>query len=170
MNGVFRDRRLAGVAEAPRQMAEDERARAFLASIVESLDDSIIGTDLEGTILSWNHGAERLWGYAAREALGQHITMLFPAARRPDYRQSLDKIQHQERVERFESVRVRKDGTPIDVSVILSPIRDDGGQLRGVSAIYRDITKDKRAAAELLKAKESAEAASRAKSEFLANM
>jgi hypothetical protein len=76
----------------------------------------------------------------------------------------------QERVERFEAVRVRKDGSQIDVSVILSPIRDDCGQLRGVSAVYRDIMERKRADAELLKAKEAAEGGSRAKSEFLANM
>ena len=151
-------------------MATDEQTRAFLASIVESSDDSIIGTDLEGTILSWNNGAEHLWGYSAEEAIGRPISMLFLPDRREDYLQNLQKIQRQERVERFESVRVRKDGMPIDVSVILSPIQDDRGQLRGASAIYRDITERKRADAELLKAKEAAEASSRAKSEFLANM
>jgi len=171
MHGVVPDGRLTREAEQlPSQMAQDEQARAFLASIVESSDDSIIGTDLEGTILSWNGGAERLWGYSAAEAIGRHITMLFLPERRADHLLSLARIQHQERVERFESVRVRKDGQAIDVSVILSPIRDDHGQLRGVSAIYRDITKHKRADAELLQAKEAAEAASRAKSEFLANM
>ena len=171
MHGVVPDRRQTSeVAQLPPQMARDEQTRAFLASIVESSDDSIIGSDLEGTILSWNGGAERLWGYSAAEAIGRHITMLFLPEHRADHRQSLEKIQHQERVERFESVRVRKDGKAIDVSVILSPIKDDHGQLRGVSAIYRDITKHKRADAELLQAKEAAEAASRAKSEFLANM
>ncbi len=87
MNGVFPDRRLAeDVAEPRRRMADDKQTRALLASIVESLDDSIIGTDLEGTILSWNHGAERLWGYSAEEALGRHITLLFPPGHALDYR------------------------------------------------------------------------------------
>ena len=172
MDEVVPDRRQRTpvAAELPPQMANDEQARAFLASIVESSDDSIIGTDMEGRILSWNGGAERLWGYSAAETIGRLVTMLFLPDRRADYLRSLEKIQRQERVERFESVRVRKDGTPIDVSVILSPIKDDRGQLFGVSAIYRDITKHKRADAELLRAKEAAEAASLAKSEFLANM
>jgi two-component system sensor histidine kinase/response regulator len=171
MEGVVPDRRLAGeTLDLHPEMAKDEQTRAFLASIVESSDDSIIGTDLEGTILSWNGGAERLWGYSAAEAIGRHITMLFPPGRHDDYLRSLDKVQRHERFDRFESIRVRKDGAPINVSAILSPIRDDRGQLRGVSAIYTDITKQKQADEELLKAKEAAEAASRTKSEFLANM
>jgi two-component system sensor histidine kinase/response regulator len=171
MNGVFRDRRLTVEApEPPRQMARDEHTRGFLASIVESSEDSIIGTDLDGTILSWNNGAERLWGFSASEAIGRHITILFPPDHRPDYLASLAKIRLQEHVERFDSVRIRKDGSAIDVSVILSPIRNDRGELLGVSAIYRDITKNKQADTELLRAKEAAEAASRAKSGFLANM
>jgi len=157
-------------AEPPRPMANDEQTRALLASIVESSDDSIIGSNLEGTILSWNGGAERLWGYSAAEAIGRHISMLFPPGHPPDYLQSIEKFRRQERLERFESARVRRDGTMIDVSVILSPIRDDRGQLRGISAISRDITKRKQADAEVLRAKEAAEAGSRLKSEFLANM
>jgi two-component system sensor histidine kinase/response regulator len=171
MKGVIPDRRLTSeTLELHPEMAKDEQTRAFLASIVESSDDSIIGTDLEGTILSWNGGAERLWGYSAEEAIGRHITILFPPGRHDDYLRSLNKVQRHERFERFESVRVRKDGTPITVSAILSPIKDDRGLLRGVSAIYTDITKRKQADAELVKAKEVAEAASRTKSEFLANM
>jgi len=179
MKGVVHDRRLTSetARETAREtldihpeMPKDEQTRAFLASIVESSDDSIIGTDLEGTILSWNGGAERLWGYSAAEAIGRHITILFPTGHHADYLRSLDKVLRHERFERFESIRITKDGTPINVSAILSPIRDDRGQLRGVSAIYTDITKRKQADEELLKAKEAAEAASRTKSEFLANM
>src|SRR5579862_8893411 len=143
----------------PLSSITDDSSRAFLASIVESSDDSIIGTDLQGTILSWNQGAENLWGYTSQEAIGQHISMLFPPGQQPDYRVSLERIERQERIERFDSTRVRKDGAVVDVSVILSPIRDHRGRLRGVSAIYSDITEQKRAAAELLKAKEAAEAA-----------
>ncbi len=171
MKGVVPDRRLASEAlDLHPEMPKDEQTRAFLASIVESSDDSIIGTDLEGIILSWNGGAERLWGYSAAEVIGRHITILFPPGHHADYLRSLDKVQRHEPFDRFESVRIRKDGTPINISAILSPIRDDRGQLRGVSAIYTDITKRKQADEELLKAKEAAEAASRTKSEFLANM
>ena len=160
----------APAGEPARLLANEGQTRAFLASIVESSDDSIIGTDLDGVILSWNGGAERMWGYTAQEAVGKHIKILFPVARRDDYRSSLRRIQGHERIERFESVRIKKDGTLLDVSVILSPIVDDLGVLRGVSAIYRDITKDRQSAVELVRAKEAAEAASKAKSEFLANM
>ena len=162
--------RLIGIAQDITERKQAEKMRAFLASIVESSDDSIIGTNLDGRILSWNQGAERLFGYTAEEALGKHITLLFPASHRADYLKSLNKVRHQEHIERFESVRVGKSGIPIDVSVILSPIRDTSGRLQGVSAIYRDITASKRADAELVKAKEAAEAASRAKSTFLATM
>jgi two-component system, sensor histidine kinase and response regulator len=162
--------RLIGIAQDITERKQAEKMRAFLASIVESSDDSIIGTNLDGKILSWNQGAERLFGHTAEQAIGKHITLLFPASHRADYLKSLHQIRHQEHIERFESVRVGKNGTPIDVSVILSPIRDTSGQLQGVSAIYRDITASKRADAELVKAKEAAEAASRAKSTFLATM
>jgi len=162
--------RLIGIAQDVTHRKQAESMRAFLASIVESSDDSIIGTDLAGTIISWNEGAQKLWGYTAEETIGNHITLLFTEARRADYMNTLNKIRRQERIERFESVRVGKNGIPIDVSVILSPIKDNLGQLLGVSAIYRDITASKRADAELVKAKEAAEAASRAKSTFLATM
>jgi two-component system sensor histidine kinase/response regulator len=145
-------------------------ARAFLASIVESSEDSIIGTDLHGTILSWNQGAENLFSYSPQDAIGKHITILFPEERRKDHLTTLEQIRHQEHIERFESKRIKKDGTPIDVSVILSPIRNAQGRLQGVSAIYREITKQKKAEAELVMAKQAAESASLAKSEFLANM
>src|SRR5580704_5330928 len=155
--------RLIGIAQDCTERKQAEKMRAFLASIVESSDDSIIGTDLDGKILSWNQGAEKLFGYTAEEAIGKHITILFRVDLRADHLKSLQKIRRQEQIERFEGVRVRKDGTPIDVSIILSPIKDTLGQLQGVSAIYRDITASKRADAELVKAKEAAEAASRAK-------
>ena len=162
--------RLIGIAQDCTERKQAESMRAFLASIVESSDDSIIGTDLDGKILSWNRGSEKLFGYVAEEAIGKHITMLFPAGRHDEPFNALKKIRQHEHIERFESVRVAKGGRPIDVSVILSPVRDDLGQLRGVSAIYRDITASKRADAELRRAKEAAEAASRAKSTFLATM
>ena len=143
---------------------------AFLASIVQSSEDSIIGTDLDGSILSWNHGAERLFGYAAEEAIGRSIVMLFRPEERAVQMRSLLRIKHAERIERFRSIRVCKDGTEVHVSIIISPVKDAEGRLLGVSAIYRDITQILRAEAELQIAKQKAEAASQAKSEFLANM
>jgi two-component system sensor histidine kinase/response regulator len=146
------------------------QSQGFLASIVESSDDSIIGTDLTGTILSWNGGSERLFGYTAEEAIGRPITLLFPPGSTADYRSTLDKVKREERIERFDSVRASKDGRLIPVSVILSPIKDHAGRLLGVSAIYRDISLRKQAEEELRAAKEAAEEANRYKSEFLANM
>ena len=147
-----------------------EETRAFLASLVQSSDDSIVGTTLDGVIVSWNRGSERLWGYTAAEAIGRHITIVFLPDRKPDFRAGIEKVERDEHIERFESVRVRKDGAHIHVSVILSPIKDGRGRLLGVSAIYSDITDQKHAQQELLRAKEAAEAANRAKSQFLANM
>jgi two-component system, sensor histidine kinase and response regulator len=162
--------RMIGIAQDCTERKQAERMQAFLASIVESSDDSIVGTDLNGRIVSWNQGAEKLFGYAAGEATGKFITMLFPKDRQKDYVQVLNRIRRQEHIERFESVRVAKDGRRIPVLTIVSPIRDRSGQLQGVSAIYRDMTTEKKAAAELLRAKEAAEAASQAKSTFLATM
>src|SRR6185295_9919704 len=162
--------RLIGIAQDCTDRKQAESMQAFLASIVESSDDSIVGTDLDGTIMSWNQGAEKLFGYNAGEAIGKLITMLFPPDRQKDYVQVLDRIRRQEHIERFESVRVAKDGRRIPVLTIVSPIRDRSGRLQGVSAIYRDMTTEKMAAAELLRAKEAAEAASQAKSTFLATM
>ena len=161
------------VSSAIRDITERNRASegmAFLASIVESSDDSIIGTDLDGRILSWNRGAEQLFGYTAGEVLGKHVVILFPQHLQSEYLKSLGRIRRQEQRERFESERVRKDGSQIDVSVILSPIKDTMGRLLGVSAIYRDITKRKKIDAELLLAKQTAEISNRARSEFLARM
>jgi PAS domain S-box-containing protein len=152
------------------EQERSEETRAFLASLVQSSDDSIVGTTLDAMIVSWNHGSERLWGYTAEEAVGRHISMLFLTGRKADFQIGIEKVKRDERIERYESIRVRKDGTHIHVSVILSPVKDARGRLLGVSAIYSDITEQKRAEQELLRAKEAAEAASQAKSQFLANM
>ncbi|HSP66729.1 MAG TPA: response regulator [Bryobacteraceae bacterium] len=162
--------RLIGIAQDCTERKQAESMQAFLASIVESSDDSIVGTDLNGRIMSWNQGAEKLFGYTPGEAIGKLITMLFPKDRQKDYVEVLNRIRDQEHMERFESVRLTKNGRPIPVLTIVSPIRDRSGRLQGVSAIYRDMSTEKRAAAELLRAKEAAEAASQAKSTFLATM
>jgi PAS domain S-box-containing protein len=130
-------------AEQDRQQAE--KTRAFLASIVESSDDSIIGTDLDGQIISWNRASEKLFGYTASEAIGRNITLLFVPEHQDDHLKNLEKIRNGERIERFEGVRVKKGGDLVDVSVILAAVRDPSGQVQGVYANYRDIAGRKRA-------------------------
>jgi PAS domain S-box-containing protein len=116
-----------------------------LAAIVESSDDAIIGKGLDGTIVSWNPGAERIYGYALEEMIGRPISVLVPPDHSDEVPQILDKIRRGERVDHFQTVRMRKDGTRIDVSLSVSPIKDASGQITGASTIARDITERKEA-------------------------
>ena len=159
----------------------DVEAQARLAAIVESSDDAIVGKDLDGVVLSWNRGAERIFGWTAAEAVGRPITLIIPADRLDEEPRILARVRAGERVDHFETVRQTKDGRLIDVSVTISPIRDGSGRIIGASKIARDVTLQKhfqqelraakdaaeqaRAAAE--KAKEEAETANRAKDDFL---
>ena len=122
----------------------------WLQSIVESSDDAIIGKTIEGIIVSWNAGAEKIYGYTAQEMIGQSMLMLVPPDR-PDVVPHLAKIKRGERVAPFETVHVRKDGTVVDISKSISPIKDRNGTIIGVSTIARDITDNKRIQAEILK-------------------
>jgi PAS domain S-box-containing protein len=135
-----------------------EDAAAFLASIVQSSEDSIVGNGLDGIILSWNARSERFWGYTAEEVIGKHIRVLFPPARAHEFERNLEKIHRDEPIKRFETVRAKKDGSLVAVSVILSPIKDPHGKLLGVAAIYRDLTARKQVEDQLLEAKQAAEA------------
>jgi PAS domain S-box-containing protein len=121
----------------------DLRLRA-LASIVESSDDAIVSKNLAGIIMSWNSGAERLFGYSAQEAVGRPITMVIPEARQSEEREILTRIRRGERIEHFETVRQRKNGTLIIVSLTVSPVKDGEGTIVGASKIARDITEQKR--------------------------
>ena len=116
-----------------------------LASIVESSEDAIIGKDLDGTVVSWNAGAERTYGYSAEEMKGQSVSRLLPPDQTDDARQILDRLSRGERVEQYETVRMHKDGRRIDVSLRVSPIRDVAGNVVGASTIARDITERKQA-------------------------
>ncbi len=127
--------------------AEDEIAR--LAAIVESSDDAILSKDLEGTILTWNHAAERMYGYTAEEMVGRSIFTIVPAERREEVQHILDHIRRGESVRNLETVRVRKGDLPIDVSVTVSPIFDGSGTAVRASIIARDITMQKRMAGDL---------------------
>lgn len=131
-----------------RECADDASRR--LAGIVESSDDAIVGETLEGTIVSWNAGAERVYGYTAAEAIGQAVLMICPPEETDHARQIREKIYKGERVEPFESQRRRKDGSRITVSISVSPIRDARGKVIGVSRISRDITEQRHLQREVL--------------------
>src|ERR1700733_10855797 len=105
-----------------------EEAQALLAAIVASTDDAIISKDLNGIVRSWNQSAERMFGYTAEEIVGKPITILFPPDRLEEEAQILKRLHRGERVDHFETIRVRKDGTPVTVSVTISPIYDASGK------------------------------------------
>ncbi|WP_217901543.1 sensor histidine kinase [Pseudanabaena sp. SR411] len=126
-----------------------EIAREQLAAIVESSEDAIISKTLEGIIISWNSGAEKIFGYSAQEAIGQPISMLIPLDRTEEETQILAKIAQGERVESFDTVRRRKDGQLIDISVTISPVRDKSGKISYASKIARDVTSRKQSEAQL---------------------
>ena len=115
-------------------------AQSLLAAIVASSDDAIISQTLDGRITSWNTGAERLYGYTAHEAVGKSIHLIVPPEGRDQVTQILDRIRHGERVEHLETVRVRKDGRPVNVSLTVSPVHDRHGLIIGASKTARDIT------------------------------
>ena len=121
-----------------------EEALLHLAAIVESSDDAILGKNLEGIITSWNAAAERMYGYSTGEMVGQPVTLLFAPDRQDEFTQIMAHIRRGERVDHYETVRVRKDGTFLTVSVTVSPIKDSTGTIIGASAIARDITEHKR--------------------------
>ena len=120
-----------------------ERGLARLATIVESTDDPILSKDLQGNILTWNSAAQRLLGYSSQEVVGKSVTMLLPVERQAEESQILERIRRGEQVERYETVRLAKDGRRVEVSVTISPIRDHEGQIIGASKIMRDITSRK---------------------------
>lgn len=117
-----------------------EEAQARLAAIVESSDDAIVSKTLDGIILSWNAGAERLFGYSPREAIGSPITLIIPPELRSEEIVILERLRRGERIDHFETVRVAKDGHRIDISLTISPIRDGSGRVIGASKVARDIT------------------------------
>jgi PAS domain S-box-containing protein len=154
---------------------DSELAAARLAAIVSSSDDAIVSKTLDGVITSWNAGAERMFGFTASEAVGRHITLIIPKDRHAEEEQVLARLRRGERIDHFETVRMRKDGTPIDISLTVSPVRNAAGVIVGASKIARDISDRKgieRERAVLLareqEARAAAEAANRLKDDFLA--
>lgn len=122
-----------------------EQTSNLLAAIVDCSDDAIVSKDLNGTITSWNKSAERTFGYTAVEAIGQHITLIIPPDRRDEEAGILARLRRGERVDHFQTVRRRKDGSVLDVSLTISPVRDSFGTVIGASKVARDITEQKRA-------------------------
>src|SRR5215470_7193724 len=146
---------------------EAEASSARLAAIIESSNDAIVSKDLNSIIVSWNAGAQRLFGYSAEEAIGRSITMLFPLDRVDEEKQILTRIRAGERVEHFDTFRRRKDGTLVNVSVTISPVRDASGRIIGASKIARDITERKRAEEALRRSEKALKEADQCKDEFL---
>jgi PAS domain S-box-containing protein len=133
------------------EQREAGRARALLAAIVESSQDAIISKTLEGIITSWNAGAERLFGYSADEVVGRSITILIPPERLEEEDHILSRLRRGQRIEHFDTVRVAKDGRRIDISLTISPVRDESGRIVGASKVARDITERVRNEAELIR-------------------
>jgi PAS domain S-box-containing protein len=130
----------------------DEQASRHLAAIIQSSGDAVISTDLQGAIMSWNRGAERIFGYRADDVTGKPITLLIPPERHDEEPAILERIRRGECVEHYETVRRRKDGTLLDISVTFSPIKDESGRVIGASKVARDISErvqiDRRRAAQ----------------------
>ncbi len=146
------DGKISGVIAVALDVTEEKRAQettAQLAAIVESSQDAIIGAALDGLIRSWNRGAEQMYGYSAEECLGQPVSIIVPPDRERELGQIFEKLKRGEFVRPFETVRVRKDGQLIDVSIAVSPVKDPSGKIAGVSAIAHDIGDRKRVEREL---------------------
>jgi PAS domain S-box-containing protein len=140
--------------ELPALRLKADKAIGLLAAIVDSSDDAIVSKTLDGVITSWNAGAERLFGYTASEAVGQNISFIIPANRRNEETIIIERIKKGERIEHFDTVRMHKDKTPLDISLTISPVRDASGKIIGASKIARDITRRKRIERELRESEE----------------
>ena len=160
LSPIHSAKRIVGAACIIRDITERKRveqAAGRLAAIVESSQDAIISKTVEGVIISWNAAAQRIYGYSAAEAVGRHISILSPHGREHENAQLLARVAAGERVNHLETVRRRKDGSLIDVSLTVSPVRDHAGRIVGISAIGRDFTEHKRAERELERLAQAAE-------------
>lgn len=146
--------RISGIIAVALDVTEEKKAQesvAKLAAIVESSQDAIMGTSLDGTLASWNRGAEQMYGHKAEEVLGQHASITAPPNRQKEIGRIFEEVRNGGRVPPFETLHVRKDGQPIDVSVAISPVKDPSGKIVGLSVIAHDIGDRKRVERELRK-------------------
>src|SRR5262249_5191681 len=162
-----------GADETERKEAELAR----LAAMVQSTEEAIYAIGLDGVFTNWNQGAERLYGYTAQEIIGRRLIMLIPPERREMEKDTLERLLRGERVKHYETLRLRKDGSVVDISLTVSPIVNARGQVIGTSRIARDITERKRADEEIRagyegewEARAEAEEANRLRDEFLASL
>src|ERR1700730_12564551 len=140
---------LGTFAAAAYQTLLSLNATKLIASIVESSDDAIVSKDLNGVITSWNNGAERIFGYTAEEVVGKPVTILIPPDRQDEEPTILERIRRGARVENYETVRMRKHGSPVDISLTVSPVKNAEGKIIGASKIARDITQRKHSEAQI---------------------
>jgi PAS domain S-box-containing protein len=140
--------------ELPALRLKADKAIGLLAAIVDSSDDAIVSKTMDGLITSWNAGAERLFGYPASEAVAQHISLIIPLNRRDEETVIIERIKRGERIEHFDTLRIRKDKTPLEISLTISPVRDVSGKIVGASKVARDITQRKRTERELRESEE----------------
>ncbi len=165
---VFRD--VSERRNLEKQIAAQLAAARLLAAIVESSDDAIVSKSLDSIIRTWNAAAERLFGFTAEQAVGRHISLLFPADRLEEEEEIIARIRAGERVKHFDTVRVRSDGQHIPVSLTISPIRDETGRTVGASKIARDITDRKESEKRLYDLMAELKQADKRKDEFLATL
>lgn len=130
------------------------QANGLMAAIVESSDDAIVSKNLDGTITSWNKGAERIFGYKANEAIGRNIRLIIPVDHHDEETTILRRVKQGERIDHFETIRQRKDGSHVNISLTVSPVRDDSGRVIGASKVARDITERVRVEEELRRSEE----------------
>src|SRR5215469_13734985 len=132
-------------ASTPDAMIKKEAQNTILGlrALVEASDDAIIGKTMDGTIISWNKGAEKIYGYPAEEILGKSISVLMPPGHINEFPELMKRLQRGEHIEKFWTKRIRKDGNVIDVSVTLSPVKSTSGMVVGACVVARDITQHK---------------------------
>ncbi len=172
-NGYYEDGQLVYARTFSRDLTDSidaQRERALLAALVDSSDDAIISKNLNGIITSWNHAAELLFGYTADEIVGTSIVRLIPDDRVSEEHEIIGKIARGEHIRHFQTLRRRKDGSLVDISLAISPIKNSHGQIMGASTIARDITEQVRMLQDLEQANRAAEKANKTKSALLANV